>query len=424
MIPFLFKGLIRDRQRSLLPVIIVASGVMLTVFLHAWITGLMKDGLELNARFGSGHLKVTTQAYAREKDQLPNDLALVGIDTLLQHLRTGYPSIQWEARTRFGGLLDVAGPGGETRAQGPAMGMAINLIGANNSEIDRLNLRTSVSEGSLPDKPGEILISNDFAVKLKVRPGDEVTLMGSTMNGSMAVYNFTIAGLVRFGTNTMDRGTIIVDLADAQQALDMENACSEIVGFFSDGYYDDKQASAIQAQFNQRSTRPDDEFSPVMSSLRSDNMMALLFDYSDKFSGMLIGVFILVMSIVLWNAGLLGGLRRYGEFGLRLAMGETQGQIYRTQFYESLMIAGIGTFAGTAVGLAFAWIVQEHGINAAGMMKNASMMLPTTFHARITTATLYIGFFPGIVSTVLGTLLSGIGIYKRKTSQLFKELEN
>lgn len=36
--------------------------------------------------------------------------------------------------------------------------------------------------------------------------------------------------------------------------------------------------------------------------------------------------------------------------------------------------------------------------------------------------TLY-GFIPGVASTILGAMLAGIAIYKRKTSQLFKELE-
>ena len=44
-------------------------------------------------------------------------------------------------------------------------------------------------------------------------------------------------------------------------------------------------------------------------------------------------------------------------------------------------------------------------------------------HAKITTETYYIGFIPGVISMVLGTMLSGIGIYKRQTAQLFKELE-
>jgi putative ABC transport system permease protein len=49
--------------------------------------------------------------------------------------------------------------------------------------------------------------------------------------------------------------------------------------------------------------------------------------------------------------------------------------------------------------------------------------MPAVFHTRITPTAFFIGFIPGLVSTVIGTMLSGIGIYKRKTAQLFKELE-
>ena len=34
-----------------------------------------------------------------------------------------------------------------------------------------------------------------------------------------------------------------------------------------------------------------------------------------------------------------------------------------------------------------------------------------------------IGFIPGVLATVLGTMLAGLAIYKREMSQLFKELE-
>jgi len=44
--------------------------------------------------------------------------------------------------------------------------------------------------------------------------------------------------------------------------------------------------------------------------------------------------------------------------------------------------------------------------------------------AHITPETWYIGFIPGVFSTFIGTMLSGIGIYKRQTAQLFKELES
>ncbi len=414
----------RDSQRSLLPVIIVAAGVMLTVFLQAWLTGVMQEGIEFNARFNTGHLKIMTAAYARDKDQIPNDLAITRAMELMDSLKRDYPGIGWAQRIRFGGLLDVSDTSGETRAQGPVFGLAIDLLSGNKDEISRMQLESSLKKGHLPRKAGEILISEEFAGKLKVHPGDQVTLIGSSMNGAMAMYNFRIAGTVVFGTSAMDRGTIITDIRDAQLAIDMDDAASEIVGYLAGGFYDDPKASEIRSHFNTAHSNPKDEFSPRMFTLREADEMASLIDYSERFSSILIAVFILAMSVVLWNAGLLGGLRRYGEFGLRLAMGESKGHIYGTQIYESVIIGIIGTIGGTIIGLGFSWLVQKYGFGAAGMMRNAAMMFPSTFHARITPLTFYIGFIPGLLSTVLGTLLSGIGIYKRRTSELFKELES
>ncbi len=51
MIRFLFKGIIRDKSRSLLPVIVVALGVFLTVFMSGWFQGIMGDMIDMNARF-------------------------------------------------------------------------------------------------------------------------------------------------------------------------------------------------------------------------------------------------------------------------------------------------------------------------------------------------------------------------------------
>ncbi|MFQ6616667.1 MAG: hypothetical protein ACE5HZ_07890, partial [Fidelibacterota bacterium] len=93
MIRFLVAGLIRDRQRSLFPIIIVTIGVMLTVFFQAYLDGVLTDMVDYNARFSTGHVKATTRAYAENADQNPNDLALMGVDSLMVHLRQEYPDM-------------------------------------------------------------------------------------------------------------------------------------------------------------------------------------------------------------------------------------------------------------------------------------------------------------------------------------------
>jgi putative ABC transport system permease protein len=56
-------------------------------------------------------------------------------------------------------------------------------------------------------------------------------------------------------------------------------------------------------------------------------------------------------------------------------------------------------------------------------MQNSTMMMQGVMKAKITPDAYYIGFIPGIFATALGTALAGIGIFKRKTAQLFKELQ-
>src|ERR1035437_6390295 len=106
-----------------------------------------------------------------------------------------------------------------------------------------------------------------------------------------------------------------------------------------------------------------------------------------------------------------------------LAIGEDYSHIYKTMIYESVLIGLMGSFIGTSIGLLGSLYLQYHGLDLSSMMKNATILMPAVFHTRITTTAFFIGFIPGLVSTVIGTMLSGIGIYKRKTAQLFNELE-
>ncbi|MBW6500045.1 MAG: FtsX-like permease family protein [Bacteroidales bacterium] len=423
MIKFLFKGLLRDKSRSRLPIIVVAVGVMLTVFLHAYIVGFMGDTIETNARFSTGHVKVMTRAYSDNMQQIPNDLAITGISSLLEDLDREFPGFEWTPRIQFGGLVDAPDESGETKSQGPAMGFGMDLLSESSGEAERLNLQKSLVRGKLPGSPGEILLSETFSRKLKVNPGERVTLISSTMLGGMAIHNFTISGTLFFGQEALDRGTIIADIEDVRMALDMEDATGEILGFFLDGFYNDDLALSEADRFNATFGSVSDEFAPVMKSLSRQGGMGTYVNLAKGWSTYISLIFIFAMSLVLWNAGLLGGLRRYGEVGIRLAMGEEKGHVYRSMIIESVMIGIIGSVFGTILGLSFAWLVQEYGINISGMMQGSAMLMPEAIRARITPPDFYIGFLPGIAATVIGTMLSGIGIYKRQTARLFKELE-
>ena len=423
MIQFLLKGILRDKSRSILPIIVVSIGVALTVILSAYMKGAFGDMIDQNARFETGHVKIMTKAYAENKAQLPNDLALLEVDKLLESLENDYPEMQWVNRIRFGGLIDVPDEKGESKGQGPAAGMAINLFDKKSGEAQRMNIESSLVKGAMPQKNGEAIIGHDFAEKLNLNLGDEITYFGTTMNGSMTFQNFVVSGTIRFGAAAMDRGAIVVDISDAQKMLDMENGTGELLGFSRLNVYDDKQVKELADNFNKKYADDKDEFAPIMLPLREQNNLGEMIDYSNYMSGIFIFIFVFAMSIVLWNTGLLGGLRRYQEFGIRLALGEAKGTIYRRLIMEAVLIGVIGSIVGTLIGLAGAYYLQIVGIDISGYMDNSTMLMPSVLRAKVTPELFFIGFIPGLLAMVFGNMLSGIGIYKRETARLFKELE-
>jgi putative ABC transport system permease protein len=423
MIKFLFKGVIRDKSRSLFPILIVMAGVALTVLAYSWVNGAIDIFAETNAKFNTGHVKIMSRAYAREADQIPNDLALSGIKNLQKELGKEFPDFIWTPRTKFGGLLDIADDQGETQAQGPVLGIAVDLLSPSSPEWNILNIKKAVVRGRLPEKAGEILISDEFAQKLGVQPGETATLISSTMYGSMATANYTVAGTIHFGITAMDRGAMLIDITDLQYVMDMEDTAGEILGLFKDNLYHEGKAQAITEAFNDTYTKKDDEFSPTMVTLLDQSGLREYFNLLSSYSSIALGIFVLAMSVVLWNAGLMGNLRRYGEIGVRLAIGEDKGHIYRSMIAESLMIGFIGSVFGTLLGLAVSYYLQIKGIDISFAMKDVSLMMSDVMRAKVTSMSYVIGFIPGFLATLLGSSMSGIGIYKRQTSLLMKELE-
>ena len=389
--------------------------------------GSMNSVFQSTAVIISGHEKVVTRAYKEESQMLPNDLALLNVDQIIRNLDKEYPDHFWSPRITFGGLLDMPDKNGETKDQGPVYALGIDLLKTGSRIIEIWELDKNLVNGRLPKTFNEALIGQKLANKLNITVGDTATYIGTTMHNAFTTYNFTIVGTFDLQKGQADSQMMLVDISGARKALDMENAASEILGFTHSLFYDDDKAVSLRTNYNNSYSDTSDIFSPVMLAMRdSSEQMGTTIDMVDGFLLIIGGVFLIIVTIVLWNMGLMNGLRRHGEFGLRLAMGESKGDVYRSMILESLIIGFTGTILGTSIGLMLTYYVQEYGIDYSEVissMSTSSMVMPNIFYAQITPELYYIGFIPGVIATVLGTMLSGIAIYKREMAQLFKELE-
>jgi len=426
MLKFILKGILRDRSRSLFPIIVVALIVALVIFNRGFLLGTMNGMFRDTAVISSGHVKIMTHAYQEESQLMPNDLALMNVGEITEILGLKYSDYFWSPRISFAGLLDLPDEQGETKSQGPVMAIGIDFLSSESRQFELWELEKRIDSGHMIKNANDALVGAKLAEKLGLSLGDQVTYIGTTMNNAFTTFNFTVVGTFNLGMGPLDKQMMLVDIEGARMALDMNDAASEILGFKHDLYYDDDAAVAIRNQFNAVHSDASDIFRSSMIALRDANQMGAMIDLVDWSTFIILGIFLLIAMIVLWNMGIMSGLRRYGEMGIRLAMGETKGQVYRSLILESVIIGTIGTIIGTLIGLPLTYYVQEVGIDYSAAFENlnsSSLIMSSVFYTKVTPDLYYIGFIPGVLATVFGTMLAGRAIYKREMAQLFKELE-
>jgi putative ABC transport system permease protein len=390
------------------------------------MTGMLNSLFLDTAVVSTGHVKIMTRAYEEENQLLPNDLALLETDQLVEKLSLEYPDYFWTPRITFGGLLDVPDENGETMEQGPTIALAVDFFSSGSRQVDIWELKRRLTAGRIPEKPQEVLLSTKLAERLGLEPGEVVTFIGSTMHNAFTTYNFMVSGTFNLNMGAIDKQMMLLDISGARIALDMDYASSEILGYSHDLYYNDDDAVSLRLAFNASHSDSSDIFSPFMLALRDGSQLGTMVDFSDAAMGIIVSIFLAIVMVVLWNMGLMSGLRRYGEIGMRLAMGESKGQVYRSMIMEAVIIGVVGTVIGTALGLPLTYYVQEVGIDYSEAMEtigSTSFIFSNIFYTKVTPDLYYIGFFPGVLATVLGTMLAGRAVYKREMAQLFKELE-
>lgn len=424
MIKFLSRGLLRDRSRSFFPVLVITLGVAIVVFMNAYMNGAVGGMYRTTARFSTGHVKIQTRAAVEENVIGAADLALLGNRALLKNLEKDVPEMSFHERIYFGALLDVPDKGGETKYQSVSTITAVDLTSPRN-EIETMSLKKSLVAGRLPNAANEVLIAQLFQENIGLNLGDSITLIGGDIDGGMAVGNYTVVGTVRFGVIQLDRFSIVMDVKDAQDFLAMPDGATDIFGFYKDDRYFYHRPETLVSTFNAKYSDKKDEFSPKMRMLEQQNDLESLMAIYANVSGYIDTIFILIMAIVLWNTGLMSGIRRYSEMGIRLAMGENKWHVYNTLLIEALLVGLIGTLAGTCFGLLPAYWLQEVGFDITEMLGNQKMaiMIEDRIRAQIQRETFFAGILPGTLAPLLGAFISGFGIFRRDTSRLFVELE-
>jgi len=429
MIRWVVRGILRDKTRSLFPFLVVAVGVALVVILLGFMEGILMGMLDATANLDTGHLRVVNKAFFEEEHLLPMDRALAAQRETLARLRKNSdPKIRWSPRIRWGAILDVPDENGETVSQTPVSGLAIDLFSPDSPERARLKLADSMTQGRLPRQPKEMVIGYQLAETLGIEPGKTVTLIGQSFDGGLAADNYRVVGFIRFGVFAMDKKMALIDLADAQDTFYMQDMVTDWLGFLPAGVpvsdyekYKTSLAARLQTWRHPQAWAADDE--PIVLTILDQRGLGALTNKFYIIRDVIVAIFVFLMVLVLWNAGLLNGIHRYGEMGLRLALGETHRHLLLSLLVEAFVIGVAGSIAGSVVGGGVVYYLQEVGIDMGDNFAQTGLMLSDVARGRLSVHGFVQGIVPGLTAGVLGTFIAALGIFNRSEANLFRELE-
>src|SRR3989338_759253 len=370
-----WRNLWRHPRRTWLTAAAIAFSAMLLVFMITLQLGAYDMVLDNSLRIFTGQMQIQRAGYL-DKPQMRTTIP--DARRLAQELR------------RATGLAAVA-----ARAQGFALAASgtrsygVPVIGVEPEHEWRVSTLPHVIKSGrylAAVDAREVVLGAALARNLKIRVGDELTLLGAGKDGSTAATVLPVVGLFESGNLDLDRQLVQLPLVTFQDVFSMDGDAHVIV--ISGDSLDD-MGRALTLVGAHMPAGPNlvllgwERLIPGLKQLIQADMVQNWFMYISL---------IVVVTFSILNTFLMSVLERTREFGLMLALGARPLRIGGLVLLESTLLALMGLAIGIALGVCIALYFYFTGFSFPGMKEiHAQFGLPGVITPKISLLTLTLG---------------------------------
>ncbi len=245
----------------------------------------------------------------------------------------------------------------------------------------------------------EIVIGAALARNLRVEVGDELTILGSGLDGSFAAAVVTIVGVFDSGITDFDRNIAEVPLAYFQDAFYMNGSGHQIVVNTTNT----DLVAQVQQQVAAVLPAGEDLVVHDWDALQPGLQQAIKADMSSAF--FMYGILVVLVAFSVLNTQLMSVLERTREFGIVMALGLTPGRLGRLVLLETAIMGLMGLILGALLGALVTWWFSVNGFSYPGMEEmGAKFNLPSRFHPQVTAASVLIGPVVVFIFTLIAAI--------------------
>ena len=333
-----WRNIGRNPRRTVLTALGLAVGFFAVVFMIGWSRGITAELVENATSLVSGQIEIHHAEYRPDRSMFDTLGGREGIDVeaMLEAIDADEGVTAAGPRVYAGGLVSS----GEATSAGMFMGVDPEREVALTRFLDEL------VAGRLPE-PGayELLIGDEMARQLAVGVGDELVLVGSAADGSMANDLYTVAGIFRAGLVEFDARTAVLAIGDLQALIYLDPArIHEIAVATADPAEADAVAARLAAAIDASSRQIEVASWTVLNPVLVDYV-----GLADSMYWIFIVIIFAIASFGIANTMLMATFERRREFAVMLALGATPRAIVGTVLSEAAAVGLLSLAIGSVV---------------------------------------------------------------------------
>ncbi len=370
-----WRNIWRHPRRTLLTLAAIAFAAAILVFMVTLQLSSYDTMIDYTVRVYHGHLQVQPEGYL-DKPQMRNTMP--------------------DARTLGSHVRKLSGLGAVSVR---AMGFALASSKARTYGVQVIGVETEY-EGKVSTIPGlvkkgrflssddalEAVIGHVMARNLKLNVGEELILLGTGRDGSVAATVVPVVGIFESGSAELDRHMVQLPLGTFQDVFSMGDHAHAIV------VVGDSLEQLAALMDGVRAGLPAESRLVVLSweALLPGLKQAIQMDWASGWFLYLSLIIIVTFSIL--NTFLMSVLERTREFGIMLALGARPERIGAIVMLESIWLTLLGLVVGVAIGTAIVFYFHIHGFSYPGMEELAAYYnLPAVIKLTLSPLSLTLG---------------------------------
>lgn len=375
MLRLAWRNIWRNRRRTWLTVSAIAFSAALLIFSITLQLGSYDMMIEHSQRLFTGQIQVQREGYL-DRPQIRKTVPRAAVLADRIRARIGHTAVAVRA-------LGFALVSSATRSYG------VQVVGVQPDREGAVStIPNVVRQGRFlsADHALEAVVGAGLARNLKVKPGDEITLLGSGRDGSFAASVVSVVGIFESGVPDLDRYMLEIPLGSFQEIFSMADAAHAIVisGERLEGLAELRtRVSALLPENGPLVAVTWDQITPgIKQAIQFDMLNGWIF----------YGSLIVIVTFSILNTFLMAVLERTREFGLMLAVGARPARIGALVMLESFLVTAIGLGIGLALGLGISVYFYVYGFTYPGLEEYGAQF-----------------GFPGVITPEISLLAVGLG---------------